>query len=76
MIVGCGLGADAEFIAAWGYSTLAFDIAPTAVELARSRFPSSAVSYVPGDLLALPDEWVGRSTSCTSATPCSPCRTR
>ena len=59
VVVGCGLGADAEFLASMGCSTLAFDISPTAVELARSRFPSSAVSYVPGDLLALPDEWVG-----------------
>lgn len=59
VVVGCGLGADAEYLASLGYSTLAFDIAPTAVELARSRFPSSPVSYVPGDLLALPGEWVG-----------------
>ena len=45
VVVGAGLGADAELLAACGYSTVAFDIAPSAVELARRRHPDSAVSY-------------------------------
>jgi SAM-dependent methyltransferase len=33
--VGCALGADAEHLARLGFYTLAFDIAPTAIALAR-----------------------------------------
>lgn len=34
-----------------------FDVAPTAVEAARARFPESAVDYVVADLLKPPGEW-------------------
>jgi SAM-dependent methyltransferase len=59
VVVGAGLGADAELLAAHGYSTVAFDIAPSAVELARRRHPDSAVTYRVADLLDLPSELVG-----------------
>ena len=59
VVVGAGLGADAELLAARGFSTVAFDIAPSAVELARRRHPDSAVSYRVADLLDLPDELIG-----------------
>ncbi len=59
VVVGAGLGADAELLAARGYSTVAFDIAPSAVELARRRHPDSAVSYRIADLLDLPDDLIG-----------------
>ena len=59
VVVGCGLGDDAEHVAALGFDTVAFDIAPTAVRGARRRFPDSAVDYVVADLLALPPEWGG-----------------
>jgi hypothetical protein len=57
IVVGCGLGDDAEFVAGLGYATLAFDVAPSAVEQARQRFPESTVDYRAADLLALPAEW-------------------
>jgi SAM-dependent methyltransferase len=57
VVVGCGLGDDAEHVAGFGFETVAFDIAPTAIRGARRRFPGSRVSYVVADLLALPDEW-------------------
>ncbi|BBH69657.1 methyltransferase type 12 [Actinoplanes sp. OR16] len=57
LVVGCGPGRDAEHIAAAGYATTAFDISPTAIDLARSRHPSTAVDYVVADLLAPPPEW-------------------
>jgi SAM-dependent methyltransferase len=57
LIVGCGLGDDAEQLAYWGYRATAFDIAPTAVSQARKRFPESPVDYVVGDLLAPPGSW-------------------
>jgi SAM-dependent methyltransferase len=57
VIVGCGLGEDAEFIASLGFRTLAFDISPTAIATARGRFPGSAVRYQTADLLNPPAAW-------------------
>ncbi len=59
VVVGCGLGADAEFLAGLGAEVLAFDISPTAVELAAGRNPGSAVTYRQADLLDLPADWPG-----------------
>src|SRR5687767_11047582 len=57
IVVGCGLGDDAEYLARLGYGTVAFDVAPSAIELARRRFPASTVDYQAADLLALPARW-------------------
>lgn len=57
LVVGCGLGRDAEFVAGRGFTTTAFDIAPTAVRLARARHPGSPVTYVVADLLDPPPSW-------------------
>ncbi|MBD5784688.1 class I SAM-dependent methyltransferase [Cellulosimicrobium terreum] len=59
VVVGCGLGADAEHLARSGYTTTAFDISPAAVDAARERHPGSPVTYAVGDLLDLPREWRG-----------------
>jgi len=59
VVVGCGLGEDAEYIAGLGYRTTAFDISPSAIGAARRRFPSSAVAYRVANLLDLPPEWHG-----------------
>lgn len=40
IVVGCGLGEDAEFVAGLGFGTVAFDIAPSAVCAARSVSPT------------------------------------
>lgn len=56
-VIGCGLGNDAELIGARGFDTTAFDISPTALDLARRRYPDSRVHYVQADLLALPAQW-------------------
>lgn len=60
VIVGCGLGDDAEVIAAAGYTTTAFDVSQHAVEWCRDRFPDSAVDYRVADLLDLEEDLVGR----------------
>jgi SAM-dependent methyltransferase len=57
LVVGCGTGRDAEYVAGLGYATTAFDISPTAVRTARSRHPESAVDYVVADLLSPPPAW-------------------
>jgi SAM-dependent methyltransferase len=60
LVVGSGLGDDAEAVAAAGYETTAFDVSPSAVEAARDRHPESTVSYQVADLLALPEAWRDR----------------
>lgn len=57
LVIGSGLGDDAEQLAAWGYRTTAFDLAPTAISAARKRFPTSSVDYAVVDLLAAPKSW-------------------
>src|SRR4051794_34905553 len=59
LVVGCGLGRDAEFVAGLGFTTTAFDISPTAVRTARERHPGSTVDYRVADLLDLPPAWAG-----------------
>lgn len=57
IVVGCGLGADAEHLAGLGFTTAAFDLSPTAIRTARSRYPDSTVDYRVADLFDLPAEW-------------------
>jgi SAM-dependent methyltransferase len=57
LVVGAGLGDDAEHVASLGFDTVAFDVSPTAVATARRRFPDSHVHYVTADLLDPPREW-------------------
>lgn len=59
LVVGCGLGYDAEFLAGLGFQVTAFDVAPTAIATAKRQYPDSAVTYLTADLLALPSEWTG-----------------
>ncbi|PZG09519.1 class I SAM-dependent methyltransferase [Nonomuraea aridisoli] len=57
LVVGAGLGDDAEYVAELGHDTVAFDVSGSAVRLARERFPESAVDYRVADLLDPPQEW-------------------
>ena len=57
LVVGTGLGDDAEELARRGFAVTAFDLSPTAIERARERFPESSVDYRVADLLDLPEEW-------------------
>jgi SAM-dependent methyltransferase len=59
IVIGCGLGDDAEHVASLGFDTVAFDVSPTAVDAARRRFPRSAAEYVTADLLSPPHSWAG-----------------
>lgn len=60
LVIGCGLGDDAEQFAQWGFATTAFDISETAIRMARQRFPDSPVNYVAANLLAPPPEWTAK----------------
>lgn len=59
VVVGCGLGDDAEELARRGFDVTGFDISETAIAWARRRFPDSPVEYRLADLFALPDLLVG-----------------
>ncbi|MBI5431614.1 MAG: class I SAM-dependent methyltransferase [Planctomycetes bacterium] len=57
LVVGAGLGDDAEGLARAGFAVTAFDLSPTAIEWCRRRFPTSRVEYRVADLFAAPAEW-------------------
>lgn len=57
MVVGCGLGDDAQELARRGYAVSAFDISSTAIDWCRRRFPDSLVEYIVADLLDLSPQW-------------------
>jgi SAM-dependent methyltransferase len=55
VVVGCGLGADAEHLAGLGAAVTGFDVSPTAIRMDGER--DSDVQYAVADLFALPDDW-------------------
>jgi SAM-dependent methyltransferase len=57
LIIGCGLGDDAELLASLGWSVVAFDISAAAIRWARERFPQSKVDYRVVDLFDAPGNW-------------------
>lgn len=57
LVIGCGLGDDAEVLAQHGFEVTAFDISVTAVAWCQKRFPASKVQYVVADILKPPQEW-------------------
>jgi SAM-dependent methyltransferase len=59
LVIGCGVGDDAEVLAGLNYAVTAFDVSKTAIEWCRQRFPSSSVDYQTADLFAPPQEWLG-----------------
>lgn len=57
LVIGCGLGDDAEWLAARVARVTAFDVSPSAIEQAGLRFSSSSVRYQVADVLRLPPHW-------------------
>lgn len=51
LVVGCGLGDDAEALAESGFRVTGFDISPTAIAWCQQRFPDTEVNYLVDDLL-------------------------
>jgi SAM-dependent methyltransferase len=54
VVVGCGLGRDAEYLAGLGYRTTGFDLSASAIRGARERHAGSSVIYEVADLFELP----------------------
>jgi 2-polyprenyl-3-methyl-5-hydroxy-6-metoxy-1,4-benzoquinol methylase len=57
LVVGCGLGDDAEYLAKLGAKVTAFDLSQTAIDWCHQRFSTSDVNYQAVDLFAAPSAW-------------------
>jgi SAM-dependent methyltransferase len=57
LVVGCGLGDDAEELARRGFDVTAFDISATAIAWCARRNPQTRVKYVAADLFSPPTDW-------------------
>ncbi|MCB1381630.1 MAG: class I SAM-dependent methyltransferase [Notoacmeibacter sp.] len=57
--IACGLGDNAEALAAAGYATTAFDLSQKAVDWAKRRFPQTNVDYHAANLMEPPQDWTG-----------------
>jgi 2-polyprenyl-3-methyl-5-hydroxy-6-metoxy-1,4-benzoquinol methylase len=57
IVVGCGVGDDAEALSESGFEVTAFDIAPTAIELCKKRYPNTKVNYLVANLFEYDNSW-------------------
>lgn len=57
IVIGCGVGDDAQALASFGFKVTAFDISPSAIELCINRYPNSKVNYIVADLFNYPKDW-------------------
>lgn len=57
LVVGCGLGDDARFLADRGFNVTAFDISPTAIEWARRLHADTDIKFFVANLFNPPNEW-------------------
>jgi SAM-dependent methyltransferase len=57
LILGCGKGHDANFVASQGHSVTAVDFSPVALAQAKAKYPDSGIHWVEHDALNLPTEW-------------------
>lgn len=60
LVVGCGLGHDAEDLSLRGYLVTAFDLSPTAIQWARKLHPETTVDYQVADAVMPPIDWQDR----------------
>lgn len=60
LVVGCGLGDDAKYLADLGFKVTAFDISPTAIEWAKRLHADTDITFEVRDLLQPNPEWQGR----------------
>ena len=72
IVIGCGLGDDAEALQQLGFQVTASDIAATAIDWCHQRFPNSNVNYRVADLFNLDPTWhAAFDTDLTINQPCA-----
>lgn len=57
LVVGCGLGDDAEWLQEVGFDVTAFDISKSSIDWCKERFPDSTVDYCVADIFSPPENW-------------------
>jgi hypothetical protein len=57
IVIGCGVGDDAEALSEAGYVVTAFDISTEAIQLCKNRYPDTKVNYLIADLFDYPLHW-------------------
>jgi SAM-dependent methyltransferase len=60
LVIGCGVGDDADVLQRAGFVVDAIDISPTAIEIAKGRFVSPDINFTVADIFALPKQHEGR----------------
>ena len=55
LVIGCGLGDDAEVLSEAGYAVDAIDISQTAINMAKERFPEFDIDFRVEDIFNLPE---------------------
>jgi SAM-dependent methyltransferase len=59
LVVGCGLGDDANYLADLGFTVTAFDLSPTAIEWAKKLYPDKDITFEVADLFQPFRGWLG-----------------
>jgi len=58
IVIGCGVGDDAQALDELGYKVTAFDISEEAISLCKNRYPDTKVDYLVADLFDYPRQWL------------------
>ncbi|MBX3281092.1 MAG: class I SAM-dependent methyltransferase [Acidobacteria bacterium] len=59
LVVGCGLGDDANYLSELGFKVTAFDLSPTAIEWAKKLYGGDKTAFEVANLFEPPSEWIG-----------------
>ncbi|WP_424941562.1 class I SAM-dependent methyltransferase [Aliiroseovarius sp. S253] len=57
LVVGCGMGDDAIELENLGFAVTAFDVAASAIDFCKQRFPDTKVEFLQADLLQDQPDW-------------------
>ena len=60
LVVGCGLGEDAVYLAEKGWTVTAFDLSESAIHWAQELHANQTISWEVGDLLEPNPTWIGK----------------
>jgi len=58
LVIGCGIGDDADYLASKGYEVDAFDISPSAINIAKKRFCNKNINFFVQDIFSLPNNMI------------------